>query len=165
MTRFEALTLARMLHVLGVVLWIGGVAFVTLALLPALRSFEDPARRVALFEEVERRFARQARWTTLLTGLTGFAMLWLLDAWGRYLELRFWWLHAMTLVWLLFTGMLFVLEPLVLHAWFRERAAAAPERTFASVLRLHRALLAASLLTVLGAVAGSHGWLLGSGPP
>jgi len=163
MTRFEVLTLARMLHVVGVVLWIGGVAFVTLALLPAVRSFEDPERRIAFFEEVERRFARQARWTTLLTGLTGFAMLWLLEAWGRYLDLRFWWLHAMTVVWLLFTVMLFVLEPLFLHAWFQRRAAVAPDRTFAAVVRLHRILLAASLLTVLGAVAGSHGWRIGAG--
>jgi uncharacterized membrane protein len=162
MDRFELLALARVLHVLGVVLWIGGVAFVTLALLPAVRGFEEPARRIALFEAVERRFARQARWTTLLTGATGFAMLWGLDAWGRYLDARFWWLHAMTGVWLLFTAMLFVLEPLFLHAWFQRRAAAEPERTFATVLRLHRVLLAASLLTVVGAVAGSHGWLLGS---
>jgi hypothetical protein len=163
MSEFETLTLARMLHVAGVVLWIGGVAFVTLVLLPAVRRFEEPARRIAFFEEVERRFARQARVTTLLTGLTGFAMLWLLDGWSRYHDPRFWWLHAMTALWLVFTLLLFVLEPLVLHAWFRRRAAADPERTFAVVTWLHRVLLAASLVTVLGAVAGSHGWLPGAG--
>lgn len=162
MSRFEALVLARVVHVLGVVLWIGGVAFVTLALLPALRELAEPQRRIELFEEVERRFARQARWTTLLTGLSGFAMLWLLDAWGRYLEPRFWWVHAMTLVWLVFSLLLFVAEPLFLHEWFRRRAREAPDRTFATVLRLHRILLAVSLLTVLGAVAGSHGWLIGA---
>ena len=162
MSRFEALVLARVVHVLGVVLWIGGVAFVTLALLPALRELAEPQRRIELFEEVERRFARQARWTTLLTGLSGFAMLWLLGAWGRYLEPRFWWVHAMTLVWLVFSLLLFVAEPLFLHEWFRRRAREAPDRTFATVLRLHRILLAVSLLTVLGAVAGSHGWLIGA---
>jgi uncharacterized membrane protein len=163
MSRFEALVLARVVHVLGVVLWIGGVAFVTLALLPALRELAEPQRRIELFEEVERRFARQARWTTLLTGLSGFAMLWLLGAWGRYLEPRFWWVHAMTLVWLVFSLLLFVAEPLFLHEWFRRRAREAPDRTFATVLRLHRILLAVSLATLLGAVAGSHGWLIGAG--
>jgi uncharacterized membrane protein len=163
MSRFEALVLARVVHVLGVVLWIGGVAFVTLALLPAVRDLAEPQRRIELFEEVERRFARQARWTTLLTGLSGFAMLWLLDAWGRYLEPRFWWIHAMTLVWLVFSLLLFVAEPLFLHAWFHRRAREAPDRTFATVLRLHRILLAVSLATLLGAVAGSHGWLIGAG--
>jgi hypothetical protein len=42
-----------------------------------------------------------------------------LDAWGRYLDLSFWWVHLMTLVWLIFTLVLFVLEPLFLHRWFR----------------------------------------------
>jgi uncharacterized membrane protein len=32
---------ARALHVLGVVLWIGGVAFVTTVLLPAVRRIKD----------------------------------------------------------------------------------------------------------------------------
>lgn len=162
MSAFEWSIVARTIHVLGVVLWIGGVGFVTLVLLPAVRHLEEPQRRVAVFEALEQRFARQARVTTLLTGASGFAMLWLLDGWGRYLDPRFWWVHAMTLVWLLFTLMLFVLEPLVLHAWFHARAVRDPDRTFAAILRLHRVLLALSLLTLLGAVAGSHGWQFGS---
>ena len=36
-------------------------------------------------------------------------------------------------------------------------ATADPERTFLLIERLHRILLAISILTVLGAVAGSHG--------
>ncbi len=63
--------LARVLHVLGVVLWIGGVAMVTTVLLPSVRRMKTPEERVAFFEAVERRFASQARGTTLLTGLTG----------------------------------------------------------------------------------------------
>jgi hypothetical protein len=63
----------------------------------------------------------------------------------------------MTAVWVLFTAMLFVLEPLWLHRSFIERARMAPERTLARVATLHRVLLALSLVTVLGAVAGSHG--------
>jgi hypothetical protein len=57
--------------------------------------------------------------------------------------------------------MLFVLEPLWLRRGFRERAERDPEGTLARVSRLHRVLLAVSLLTVLGAAAGSHGWLGG----
>lgn len=157
------LAIARALHVLGVVLWIGGVAFVTTVLLPAIGRLATPEDRVAHFEEIEGRFAWQARGTTLLVGITGFWMLAIVDGWGRYLELRFWWLHAMTLVWLLFTAMLFVLEPLWLHRAFLERARKAPEATFARVNTLHRGLLALSLVTVLGAVAGSHGLLWPTG--
>ena len=77
--------IARVLHVFGVVLWIGGVAFVT-------------------------------------------------------------------------TEMLFVAEPLFLHRWFLDRARRKPAETFALIHRLHWVLLVISLVTVLGAVAGSHGW-------
>jgi uncharacterized membrane protein len=151
------LALARALHVLAVVVWIGGVAMVTTVLLPAIGREVDPARRVDFFESIESSFAWQSRVTTLLAGASGFYLAWRLDLWSRFGEGRFWWMHAMVGLWLVFTAMLFVLEPLVLHRWFRERAANAPERTFRLVTRLHRFLLAASLVTVAGAVAGSHG--------
>ena len=65
-------TIARVLHVLGVVLWIGGVAMVTTVLLPATRRLKTPQERVAFFENIERGFAAQSRITTLITGLSGF---------------------------------------------------------------------------------------------
>jgi hypothetical protein len=52
------------------------------------------------------------------------------------------------------------LEPLVLHRWFEERGKANPTGTFAVVIRFHSVLLIMSLVTIAGAVAGSHGWLL-----
>lgn len=152
--------LARVLHVLGVVLWIGGVAMVTTVLLPAVARLKHGAERVEWFEAIEGRFARQARWTTLLTGLSGFYMLDYLHAWHRYTQAAYWWIAAMTVVWAVFTLMLFVLEPLVLHRWFRARAARHPEKTFALIRVMHWILLLASLVTVAGAVAGAHGWLL-----
>ena len=82
-------TLARMLHVLGVVLWIGGVAFVTTVLLPSAGRMQSPEERVLVVD------ARHG------AGVGG--------------------LHR--------------------------------------IERMHWVLLAISLVTVLGAVAGSHGWL------
>jgi hypothetical protein len=69
-------------------------------------------------------------------------------------------LDAMTAVWLLFTLLLFVAEPLILHRWLLVQSQLKPEATFRLVEWLHRALLFLSLITVLGAVAGSHGMLL-----
>jgi len=156
----DQLAIARALHVLAVVLWIGGVGFVTTVLLPAVRRLKTPTERVAFFDAVERQFAWQARATTLLAGLTGFYMTTRLDLWSRFHSAAYWWMHAMVAVWLLFTVMLFVAEPLVLHRWFQKRAMSDPEGTFALIERMHRVLLAVSLITVLGAVAGSHGWSL-----
>jgi uncharacterized membrane protein len=156
----DDITLARALHVLAVVLWIGGVGLVTTVVLPAIRHLKAGEERPSFFDAFERRFARQARITTVLTGLTGFYMLIRLDLWYRFRELSFWWMQAMVLVWLLFTLLLFVLEPAFLHRWFRARSSAAPEATFALVEWLHRALLTLSLVTAFGAVAGTHGFLL-----
>lgn len=154
------LAIARALHVVAVVLWIGGVAFVTTVLLPAVRRFRAPEERLAFFDAIERRFARQARVTTALAGLTGLYMLIRLDLWDRFLSMSYWWMHAMVAVWAVFTAMLFVAEPLVLHRRLHARAMSDPEGTFILVERLHLFLLALSLVTVLGAVAGSHGSLL-----
>jgi uncharacterized membrane protein len=150
--------LARALHVLGVVLWIGGVAFVTLTLLPALRRTAAVEERVALFDRIESGFATQARATTLVTGLSGLWLVHRLHAWSRFTEAQYWWMHAMVAVWVVFTLMLFVFEPWFLHRWFHARAARDPAGTFTLIERLHRVLLAISLVTVLGAAAGSHGW-------
>ena len=112
------------------------------------------------FETVERGFALQARVTTLVTGLSGLYLVYKLDLWQRFAHIEFWWMHAMVLVWVLFTLVLFVLEPLFLHRWFSERVRHYPESAFSLVTRLHWVLLGMSLVTVAGAVAGSHGYLL-----
>ena len=89
----DAATLARVLHVFAVVLWIGGVAMMS----------------------------------------------------------------AMVAIWVLFTLLRFLIEPLVLHRWFAARAQLDPRGTLRLVLRAHRILLVLSLITIAGAVAGSHG--------
>ena len=154
----DEFALARVLHVLGVVLWIGGVAMVTTVLLPAVRQFKSEHEQIEFFEQVESRFATQARFTTLIVGISGFYMIYLLDAWSRFAEPRYWWMHAMVFVWVMFSIMLYILEPLVLHKWFINRARAKPQATFLLILRMHWVMLSISLITTAGAVAGSHGW-------
>ena len=156
----EYFTLARVIHVIAVILWIGGVSMVTTVLIPAIKKMKSKEERIATFEMIEGKFAIQAKITTLLTGLSGFYMLYALEGWNRYLDYKFWWIHAMTLVWILFTLILYVLEPLVLHKLFKKYATENPEKTFGIMHRLHWVLLIISLITTAGAVAGSHGWFL-----
>lgn len=155
----DDLGLARALHVLAIVHWIGGVAMVTAVILPAVARLADPRRRLAVFEEIESRFSFQAKFSVTIAGATGFYMTHRLQAWDRFADAQFWWMHAMVAVWAVFTFVLFVGEPLFLHSWLRKSAARAPERTFAIVRRAHWLLLAVSLLTIIGAVLGAHGAL------
>lgn len=145
---------ARALHVLAVVLWIGGVAMVTLVVLPAARAARDPS----LFERVEERFAAQARWSVAVAGLSGLYLVERLDLWARFAEARFWWMHAMVLLWLIYAVALYVLEPWILRRRFAERLRRDPDAALASMTRHHRLVLILSLATVAGAVAGSHGY-------
>ena len=154
-----SLALSRVLHVVGVVLWIGGVAFVTTVVIPTLRRLPSGEERMRLFEAIEGRFSVQARVVTLVTGISGVYMLQGLDAWGRYQDVSFWWVHLMTLVWLVFTLVLFILEPLYLRRWFKEVAERDSDRAFRLLHRFHVLLLTVSLIAIAGAVAGVRGFL------
>jgi uncharacterized membrane protein len=156
----DDVTIARALHVVAVVLWIGGVGLVTTVLLPLLRRLPTPAQRVALFVAIESPFRVQARLSIALAGLSGVWMLIRIDAWDRFAGPSYWWLHAVVLLWLVFAALIFLLEPLVLHRRFAERARRHPEATFRKLHRVHMVLFALALLTILGAVAGSHGLML-----
>jgi|SRR5579883_199758 uncharacterized membrane protein len=150
--------IARALHVLAVVIWIGGVSMATTVVLPAVRRTQLGTDRLRAFQAIEHRFVRQARAAVFLVGLTGFYMCWRLDLWDRFRQAGFWWMHAMVGVWTLFVLVLFVVEPLVLHRHFRSWAAAQPAAAFAWLHRAHWLVLALSGVTILGAVAGSQGW-------
>jgi len=154
------IALARALHVLGVVIWIGGVCMATTVVLPAVKRGGLGADRLRAFQAVEHRFVWQARGAVLLVGVTGVYMAIKLDLWDRFRDASFWWMHAMVIVWLLFALILFVGEPLVLRRLFPAWAARDPNRAFAWLHRLHIALLMLSLVTLLGAVAGAHGGTL-----
>ncbi|HTH98699.1 MAG TPA: hypothetical protein VL574_14890 [Stellaceae bacterium] len=156
----DDLAVMRALHVLAVVIWIGGVAMATTIVLPAVRRGDLGTDRLGAFQAIERRFAWQARSAVIITGLTGFYMAARMDLWGRFRSAEFWWMHAMVGLWLLYAFILFVAEPFILHRHFAGLARRAPGVAIDRLHRAHWVLLALSLVTVFGAVAGSEGWTL-----
>jgi uncharacterized membrane protein len=152
----DDLALARALHVLGVIHWIGGLAFVTLIVLPLARSRPTAEEALAVFAGMERRFSAQVRVSVPLVGATGLWMTYGWDLWDRFHDPHFWWMTAMFTLWLVFMLMLFVIEPLV-HAGFEKKVRQDPAGTFRRMNRLHQILLLLTALTAFGAVAGAHG--------
>jgi uncharacterized membrane protein len=155
----DELVFARVLHVLGVVVWIGGVAMVTLVLLPSLSQIQSPIEAMEIFKRIRRRFAAYARYATLLVGLSGFYMTDALNAWERFTQWQYWWMHLMVLIWLFFSVMLFIMEP----RSRRNQSINSNEKNITpealnSIQRKHLFLLLLGFLTIAGAVAGSHGW-------
>ncbi|HET8701476.1 MAG TPA: hypothetical protein VFL97_07405 [Nitrococcus sp.] len=148
--------IAMSLHLLGVVWWIGGLAFVTAVLLPELRR--DPARALERFRAIEHRFAPQVRIAILIVGASGAWMLYRLELWRMLGGPGVWWLHAMLALWALFFLMLFVLGP---TGVLRRIMSGSLEQNLAGRLArmhyLHVLLLILALITIGGAVAGIHG--------
>ena len=155
---YNYFVLARIFHVLAVVLWIGGVGFVTTVLIPSISRTEEPAARLKIFEAIENKFGFQAKLTTLVAGISGVYMLEVTDGWSRYLNYEFWWLHLMTFVWAVFTLVLFILEPLFLQKWFHRQAEINSENAFQLLQIMHVVLLSLSILAIVGAIGGSHGF-------
>jgi uncharacterized membrane protein len=96
------LVLARVIHVLCVILWIGGVAMITTILLPVIASMPTAEKKIEFFNRIKKRFAAQARYTTLFTGLSGFYMVHILDAWSRVKKFSYWWFQSNVIVLLFF---------------------------------------------------------------
>ena len=63
----------------------------------------------------------------------------------------------MLFIYLVFTVVIFVLEPLVLHKWFEEQASTNPQRVLGLVFKAHIVLITLSFLTIAAAVIGVHG--------
>lgn len=153
-------TLARTLHILGVVIWIGGVSMATTVALVAVRRGDLGPDRVKAFHAIERRFVWQARAAVLLVGATGFYMTAVLDLWDRFAGPAFWWMDAMVGVWAIFLLLLFIGEPFILHRHFERWASSTPDAAFAWLHRADWIFLTLGLITVFGAAAGSHDWFL-----
>lgn len=153
---YSSYTIAKTFHILGITLWIGGVAFVTFILIPAIRKLDNIENQYTFFEKIEHKFAWQARLTTAMTGISGFFLIYELDIWSRFLTIKFWWMHSMVIVWFLFTLMLFVIEPLFLHKYFLEQSQVNPVKLMSKVYKLHLILIFISLVTIAGAMLGSH---------
>ena len=151
----DDLTIARVVHVVAVLMWIGGVAFVTTVAMPAIRRQYDAPARLSAFHNLESGFSWQAKIWVLLAGASGFWMTWRADMWSRFTDMQYWWMWAMLLIWTIFAVMLFVLEPLFLHK--RMARSPSPEKDFRRMEIVHRVLLAGSIVATIGAVGGVHG--------
>jgi uncharacterized membrane protein len=144
------------LHVLGAVLWVGGMAFALLALRPAMAALEPP-QRLALHEGVLRRFFLIVWHAMPALLLTGWALLF---GWLGGFRGASWHVHMMNLSGLIMAA---IFVALFFGPWKEFRAAmAAADRTRAAtamdrVRQLVFINLILGLLTVAVAAWGRFG--------
>ncbi len=59
---------ATVVHVLAMVLWVGGVGMVTTVVIPIVRRLPADANTVGMFEAMQKRFAWKAMFMVLMAG-------------------------------------------------------------------------------------------------
>ena len=148
--------LLHVLHVLGAVFWVGGMAFALLALRPALAALEPP-QRLLVQEGALRRFFLIVWHAMPALLLTGYALLF---GWYGGFAGAGWHIHAMHLVALVMAG---TFVALFTGPWKEFRTARARGDAPAAALAMDRIRqlvtinLGLGLLTVAIAAWGSFG--------
>ncbi len=151
--------MARALHVLGIVIWIGGIGAVTTVMFPLMRQLDSDEQKIWMFQQIEKRFRPQARLAWAVVGLSGLYMVGALDAWSRFANAHFWWMDAMVALWIIFGLMLFIVEPFVVGPRLEQTLKDDPVGALRRMQVMHWLLLILSLLVIAVVIGGIYGWL------
>jgi len=144
------------LHVTTIVLWIGGVAFVTIIIFPMLLSIEDSLEKVLLFQRVENKFARQARTYAWIAGVTGVLLLYFTGQHRELFTLNALGATVMFIVWLFYILVL-TFEKKIFAVLFDQSEKLDAAKIFARLNTFHWIILGLSLSAVFLGVWSGHG--------
>lgn len=156
--------LMHIIHLLTVIIWIGGLAFVTIIILPMAINTKDSLQKVLTFQRVEHRFAKLARIYNVVTGVSGFIMLYL-SGWHKMLFTRQGIpLTFMTMTWVFWFVMLWGLEPIVIKKMLDKMLKSGEKMdidgVFLKMNRLHWFMVALSLAAAAAGALTAHGTAL-----
>lgn len=144
------------IHVITIILWIGGVAFVTINIFPILMRMEDSLEKVRYFQAVENRFARQARFYAFMAGLTGAVVLFMENGWSGILSKRGLGILFMLLAWLIYV-LILTFERGIFKVLFKDTQTQDVSKIFFKLNLFHWFILAVSFLAVFFGVYFGHG--------
>jgi len=153
--------IAHIIHLVFTVVWIGGLAFITINVFPALIRTPDPLEKAIQFQRIEHKFAPMAKWYSMIVGLSGFYMMFK-NGWEAMLFTKAGFpLTFMLVMWIFWTVLLWGLEPLVIKKMLERMKNNDPDlnidKIFIGMNRMHWVLLALSLVTVVMGALVSHG--------
>ncbi|MDA8339601.1 MAG: hypothetical protein M0Z70_09920 [Nitrospiraceae bacterium] len=143
-------------HVLGVVIWIGGVAFVTVIVFPMIMRMEGSLEKVLFFQGTEHRFAKIAKLCVIIVGITGALLLQLTGEWSLLFKRAGIGPTLMLIVWIFYVLVL-LFEGKLFRIIFRGEAQQDTAKIFFRLTVFHWVVLGLSLLAVGVGVLAGHG--------
>lgn len=151
----------HIIHLLTAILWIGGLGFITILILPMIVRMPNPLEKVLLFQRIEHRFAPLARVYTAIVGISGFGMFFVMDLQDIVFKEEGRFLLFMIIIWIFWVIMLFGLEPLVVKKMLDRLASQKGEGleiedVFKRMNILHWVLLTVSLAASASGAVFAH---------
>ena len=141
--------IALIIHVLSVVVWIGGVAFVTMVTFPMILREEKSLEQVMMFQGVEHRFAKIAKLMVILAGLSGLYLLY-----EKGLSSGVW---IMIIVWTFYAALLFGLEKMIFKKIFSKPSDKLDTKKVFNILQgFHWVVLTLSALAIAAGIWTGH---------
>jgi uncharacterized membrane protein len=138
------------LHVLSVVVWIGGVAFVTAIVFPTLAGMEDSMAKVSFFMGFEKRFQFLAKVCVILVGGSGVLLFWQRGAFSTLASDEAFLLGYKVIVWGVFAVLLFGAEKRLMAALVSGQTP--PETAFKRLAIFHWVVLVLSLIAIVAGI-------------
>jgi uncharacterized membrane protein len=137
-------------HLLSVVIWIGGVAFVTGIVFPTLAGLEDSMAKVSFFMGFERRFQFLARICVIIAGASGVLLFWQRGAFATLSRAEAFLIGYKFFVWIVFAILLFGAEKRLMGTLVSGRTA--PETAFRRLAIFHWVVLILSLIAIVAGI-------------
>ncbi len=138
------------LHVLSVVIWIGGVAFVTAIVLPVLTRMEDSMAKVSFFIGFEKRFQLLAKILVVIVGATGIILFFHRGGFVSLNQEETLLLGYKFFIWLFYFALLFGAEKRLIATLISPKTP--PDRAFRRLSVFHWVVLILSLIAVVGGI-------------
>ena len=141
---------ALTIHILSIVIWIGGVAFVTMITFPMIQRVDKSLEQVMMFQGVEHRFSKIAKVMVILAGLSGFYLIY-----EKGLSFGVW---VMMSVWAFYASLLFGLEKLIFKKLFSAPSGEQldTKKVFNILQVFHWFVLTLSFLAVAAGIYAGH---------
>ncbi|MBI4843548.1 MAG: hypothetical protein HY809_04405 [Nitrospirae bacterium] len=142
--------IALIIHVISIVVWIGGVAFVTMIVFPMIQRTQNSLEQVMMFNGVEHRFSKIAKVMVITAGLSGLYLIKL-----KGMSTGAW---IMITVWTVYASLLFFLEKIIFKKLFTKPSGESldTKEVFYRLQVFHWIVLALSFTAVAAGIVAGH---------